>query len=98
MSWQIENINRGLKFIKLDVNTLQLLVFIDASFINNKDLFSQISYIFILVDTIKKANIIYWSLVKYKKVTWSILASKLYNMAYSFNISTIIKSTIDKIL
>ena len=41
----------------------------DASFINNKDLFLQISYVLILADTIKKANIVYWSLVKYKRVT-----------------------------
>ena len=59
LSWQIKNINRGLKFIKLDINILQLLVFIDASFANNKDLFLQIGYIFILTDAIKKANIIY---------------------------------------
>ena len=59
LSWQIKNTNRGLKFIKLDINTLQLLIFIDASFANNKDLSSQISYIFILADAIKKANIIY---------------------------------------
>ena len=69
LSWQIENINRGLKFIKLDVNTLQLLVFMDASFANNKDLFSQIGYILVLANAIKKANIVYWSSVKYKKVT-----------------------------
>ena len=59
LSWQIENINRGLKFIKLDINTLQLLIFTDASFTNNKDLFLQISYIFILINAIKKANIVY---------------------------------------
>jgi hypothetical protein len=41
---------------------------------------------------------VYWSLVKYKKITWSILASKLYGIVYSFDISTAIKSTIDKIL
>ena len=69
LSWQIKNINKGLKFIKLDTNTLQLLVFINASFTNNKDLSSQIGYIIVLTDAIKKANIIYWSLVKYKKVT-----------------------------
>ena len=40
----------------------------DTSFTNNKDLSSQIGYILILTDTIKKANIIYWSLVKYKRV------------------------------
>ena len=69
LSWQIKNINRGLKFIKLEINTLQLLVFINAFFTNNKDLSLQIRYIIILTDAIKKANIIYWSLVKCKKVT-----------------------------
>ena len=59
LSWQIENINRGLKFIKLDINILQLFVFMDASFANNKDLSSQISYVLILADAIKKANIVY---------------------------------------
>ena len=69
LSWQIENINRGLKFVKLDINTLQFLVFTDASFANNKDLSSQIGYVLVLADAIKKANIVYWSLVKYKRVT-----------------------------
>jgi hypothetical protein len=69
LSWQIKNINRGLKFIKLDINTLQLLAFMDASFTNNKDLSSQIRYIIVLADAIKKANIIYWSSVKCKRVT-----------------------------
>ena len=59
LSWQIKNINRGLKFVKLDINTLQLLVFTDASFANNKDLSLQIGYVFILADAIKKANIVY---------------------------------------
>ena len=39
LNWEIENANRGLKFIKLDIKTLQLLVFMDALFANNKDLF-----------------------------------------------------------
>ena len=59
LSWQIENINRGLKFIKLNINTLRLLVFTDAFFTNNKDLSLQIRYIIILANATKKANIIY---------------------------------------
>ena len=39
-------------------------------------------------------NIVYWSLVKCKKITRSVLASKLYAMAYSFNISTVIKAIV----
>ena len=56
---QIENANKGLKFVKLDINTLQLLVFTDASFTNNKDLSSQIGYVLILADATKKANIVH---------------------------------------
>jgi hypothetical protein len=59
LSWQIGNVDRGLKFVKLDVNTLQLLVFTDASFANNKDLSLQIGYILVLADASNKANIIH---------------------------------------
>jgi hypothetical protein len=34
----------------LDINSLSLLVFINASFANNKDLLSQIGFVIILID------------------------------------------------
>jgi hypothetical protein len=46
----------------------------------------------------KKTNIVYWSSVKYKRVTRSVLASELYGIAYSFDIGAAIKSIMDKIL
>jgi hypothetical protein len=98
LDWQINNPARGLKFVKLDINTLQLLVFTDASFANNKDLTSQIGYVIALSDTTKKANIVHWSSVKCKRVTRSVLASELYGMAHGFDIGVAIKATIDKIL
>ena len=98
LDWQINNPARGLKFIKLDINTLQLLIFTDASFANNKDLISQIRYIIALSDATKKANIVHWSSVKCKRVTRSVLASELYGMAHGFDIGVAIKSIIDKIL
>jgi hypothetical protein len=82
----------------LDISSLSLLVFIDASFANNKDLLSQISFIIILTDRNQSANILYWSLIKCKRVTCSILASELYALAHSFNIGAAIKSTIQRIL
>jgi hypothetical protein len=36
--------------------------------------------------------------MKYKRVTRSILASKLYEIAYSFNIGSLVKSIINKVL
>jgi hypothetical protein len=91
-------LNRGLKFVKLNINTIQLIVFTDAFFTNNKNLSSQIRYIIVLADTIKKANIVHWSSVKYKRVIQSVLVSELYNIVHGFNISAAIKSTVDKIL
>jgi len=70
----------------------------DALFTNNKDLSSQIGYVIVLADAIKKANIVYWSLVKCKRVTRSVLASELYGTAHGFNIGITIKSIVDKIL
>ena len=35
--------------------------------------------------------------MKYKRVTRSILASKLYKITYSFNISSLVKSMINKV-
>ena len=48
------------------------------------------------MDATGKANIIYWSLVKCKKVIKSVLAIELYKMAYSFDITAVIKLTINK--
>ena len=78
----------------LDMNSLSLLVFINASFANNKDLSSQIGFVIILTDRNQSANILHWSSIKCKRVTRSILASKLYRLAYSFDIGAVIKSTI----
>ena len=36
--------------------------------------------------------------MKYKRVTRSILASKLYNVAHGFNISSLVKTIINRIL
>ena len=52
----------------------------------------------ILIDNIGKANIIYWLLIKYKRVIKSILAIKLYKIVYGFNITAVIKLTINKML
>jgi len=74
------------------------MVFTDASFANNRDLLSQIGFIIVLTDYNQDANILYWSSIKYKQVTRSILAFKLYALAHGFNIAAVIKSTIQKIL
>jgi hypothetical protein len=59
IQWQIENLIRGLSFIKFNIKTLQLLIFTNSSFVNNKNFLSQIGYILVLAELLNKVNIIY---------------------------------------
>ena len=93
----MDNQLRGLKYVKLDHNDLQLVVFTDSSFANNRDLSSQIGYVICLADS-TRANIIHWSSVKCKRVTRSVLAAELYGMAHGFDIGAVLKSTLTKLL
>ena len=90
----MENLTRGLTFVLLDVKSLSLVIFTDASFANNKDLSLQIGYVIVLTDRNYSVNIIYWLSIKYKRVTRSVLASELYGLAYRFDIGATIKLTI----
>ena len=89
---------RRLTFVPLDMSSLSLLVFTDASFTNNKDLLSQIGFVIVLTDRNQSVNILHWSLIKCKRVTRSVLASELYALAHGFDIRAAIKSTIQRIL
>jgi hypothetical protein len=45
--------------VPLDISSLSLLVFTDASFANNKDLSSQIGFVIILIDRNQFVNILH---------------------------------------
>lgn len=106
LKWQMENKERGLRFVHIRLESAKLFVFVDASFANNKDCSSQIGFVIILAneenggkETFKfNGNIVHWSSIKCKRVTRSVLASELYAMVHGFDIGIVIKSTLDKIL
>jgi hypothetical protein len=98
LQWQIDNSNRGLRFVKIDLRTAQLYAFVDASFANNKDSSSQIGYIIVLADAQNNANILHWSSTKCKRITRSVLASEMYGMANGFDAAAAIKSTLTQLL
>jgi hypothetical protein len=52
----------------------------------------------VLANGANQANILHWSSIKYKRVTRSVLASKLYGMVHGFNMGALVISTIDKAL
>ena len=52
----MEHLNRGLKYIRLDLETAKIFVFVDGSFANNKDLSSQLGYEIILANETMKSD------------------------------------------
>ncbi|KAJ5743510.1 hypothetical protein N7533_010612 [Penicillium manginii] len=103
--WQIKNLDRGIKYIAIDLSTTKLFVFVDGSFTNNKDFSSQIGYKIILANESTKneefkitGNLIHWSSTKSKRVTRSILASEIYRMVGGIDMAIAIGTTIKIIM
>jgi hypothetical protein len=48
IEWQKQNVNLGLNFVPINLNTIKLYAIINASFANNQNLSSQIGYIIVL--------------------------------------------------
>ncbi|KAK2004338.1 hypothetical protein LX36DRAFT_677081 [Colletotrichum falcatum] len=110
IKWQIENIERGLRFIPLNLETAKLFVFVDRSFANNADLTSQLGFIVILAnedsnDSIEQStkntgeftvnrNIVHFSSTKCKRVTRSVLTSEIYAMVAGADIAHAIGTTL----
>ncbi|KAI1002731.1 hypothetical protein K3495_g5473 [Podosphaera aphanis] len=101
IKWQIDNLQRGLRYVPLNLNTCKLFVFADDSFANNKDLSSQLGYVVILANQtcqeeefMLQGNLIHWSSTKCKCVTRSVLASEIYGMVNGFDISICLSTTL----
>jgi hypothetical protein len=97
LQWQIINQSCDLKYVRLNQSFLRLVVFIDSFFVNNRDLSSQIDYVICLADA-THANIIHWFLIKCKRVTRSVLAVELFAMIHDFDVDSVLKSTLIKML
>jgi hypothetical protein len=93
LQWQIDNHFRDLKYVKFDSITLQLMIFTNSFFANNRNLFSQINYVICLVD-LKHVNIVHWSSIKCKRVTRSVLAAELYTLVHDFDLDVVLKATL----
>ncbi|CEJ95277.1 Putative Polyprotein [[Torrubiella] hemipterigena] len=103
LKWQMENKERGLRFVPLELEKAKLYVFVDGSFANNKDLSSQLGYV-VMIGTEKQTsenrceitgNIVTYSSTKSKRVTRSALASELYSMVQGADVGYALNSTLE---
>ncbi|KAK1914047.1 hypothetical protein P3342_007293 [Pyrenophora teres f. teres] len=102
LKWQIENLDRGIRYVPVNLINAKLMVFVDGSFANNKDLSSQLGFVLMLVNECADVdntfsihgNMIHYSSTKCKRVTRSVLASKIYSIVNSFDIGIAIATTL----
>ncbi|UQC81601.1 uncharacterized protein CLUP02_07087, partial [Colletotrichum lupini] len=96
--------NRGLIFILLNLTIAKLFIFINKLFINNANYTLKLSYIIILINKkqtnesfIINNNIIYYSSIKSKRITQSVLVLKVYKIVININVAYTILTTLDLI-
>ena len=108
IKWQMEHLDREIRYVKLDLDRMKLFVFIDSLFANNKDFSSQIGYKIIIANETTRApydnssfrmrgNLVHYNSTKSKRVTRSVLALEIYSMVRSVNIAIAINITIKMI-
>ena len=100
----IDNQDRGLLFIPINLATAKLFVFVDGSFANNKDCSSQIGYeLFLGNETLfenffkMRGNLVAASSTKCQRVTRSVLASEIYGMVGGVDIAICVATTLKTI-
>jgi hypothetical protein len=91
-----ETYDVGLRFIPLDVSSLRLVLFTDASFGNADDLSSQLGFIVLLADGMNNANIIHYGSQKSKRVTRSVLAAEILALVYGWDNAFVIRHTLEE--
>lgn len=101
LQWQIDNKQKGIRFVPVKLETAKLFVFVDGSFANNKDLSSQIGFLLVLANELKqgrechiRGNILDWSSVKCHRITRSVLASELYAMVQGIDTALAVSTTL----
>ena len=98
----MDNLDRGITYILLDLWHTKLFIFANGSFANNKDFSFQIKYLIILANEtftdnnkfILSRNLIHYSSTKSKRVTRSVLALEIYSIVRGVNIAIAINITI----
>ena len=87
-----------MKYVKLDFNSLRLVIFIDSFYVNNWDFIFQIDYVIYLIDASNRINILHWFSIKCKRMIRNVLTFELYKLIHKFNFEAALKTTIKKIL
>jgi hypothetical protein len=92
-----KTVKRNLIFCKLDVKSLHVVFYSDASFAVNLDLSSQIGGIILLKDKHGNAQVLHWFSKKCPRVTGSVLAAEIIGFVTAFDMASALRDVLEKI-
>ena len=87
-----------LKYHKLDINSLHIRVYSDASFASNEDNSSQLGYIIMLADRNDNVHVLSYCSKKSKRIVRSIMAGEVFAFSAAFDQAYVIRHDIQRIL
>ncbi len=102
----MEENNRRLRYQSLDFSYMKLFILTDGSFVNNKDIISQVGFLIVLAEEevyMEKifniqGNIIYWISTRCKRVIRNVFVSELYGMTTGFDNGIVLNITFVQII
>lgn len=82
-----KSVDKGINFVSLDLDSLNMAVFVDEGFTSNPESSSQLGFLITLVDKNINFNIIQYGSLESRRVTRSVLATELLAIVHGFDIS-----------
>lgn len=92
-----ETKDRGLQYLKLDIETALIETISDASFANNPDLPSKLGNIIVIKDQSGRANVVSYASYKSKRMVRSVLGGEVYAFADCFDASFTLLDVISRL-
>lgn len=93
-----ETRNIDLKFNKLDVNSVRVVVLSNTSFANTPGMKSQFEFVVLIVDDQNQANIVHYGSSNCHRVSRSLMVAELHMFVHTFDIAYMIRETLEELL
>ncbi len=89
------SVRRNLKYVKLDIGSLRLILFSDAAFANAKNERSKLCFVLLLANKFDRFNILHYGSIKCKRVARYVMVAEITALVYGFDTSFVVKHTVN---
>lgn len=87
-----------IRYVPLELSSVSLIIFTDASFANAADFKSQLGYVLLMVDGTGKAHILHYGSSRRRRFTRSVMAAEIHALFYGFDNAYMAKDMVSEVL